>query len=301
MSSLIKRMSHVALRVPDLDASLHWATTVMGLREVERAEGVVYLTHAANHHSLQLIEDARAALDHIAMEAHGAGALDRLLERLREAGVPILATAPEEAGIERAIRFRAPEGHLIEVFTGMADAGPPHTGRGVQPRKFGHPTITCEDTAAARALFEQVLEFRLSDEIGDGVLIFLRCNDDHHGIGIQRGRPGLNHYAWEVESLAILGQLGDVLARNGGRFIWGPGRHGAGQNLFTYHFDPAGCVVEYYADLYKVWDEETYVPGRWSLEDHRGPNLWGPGPPVEIMEAATPVAEATAQAPAPTA
>ena len=53
-------------------------------------------------------------------------------------------------------------------------------------------------------------------------------------IGIALGpRAGLNHYAWGVESLAILGQLGDVLARNGGRFIWGPGRHGAGRNLFT--------------------------------------------------------------------
>lgn len=301
MSSLVKRMSHVALRVPDLDASLHWASTVMGLRETERSDGVVYLTHAANHHSLQLIDDVRPALDHIAMEARSNEALDRLLERLREARVPIVATAPQEAGIERAIRFRAPEGHLIEVFTGMRDVGPRHTGRGVQPRKFGHPTITCEDTAAARALFEQVLEFRLSDELGDGVLLFLRCNDDHHGIGIQRGRPGLNHYAWEVESLAILGQLGDVLARNGGRFIWGPGRHGAGQNLFTYHFDPAGSVVEYYADLYKVWDEDTYVPGKWSLEDHRGPNLWGPGPPAELMEAATPLADARAQTPAPAA
>jgi catechol 2,3-dioxygenase len=295
MSGVIKRMSHVALRVPDLDAQVAWATTVMGLREVERSGRTVYLTHAANHHSLQLIADERAALDHIAMEARSADALDRLGERCSEAGIPILATTPQEIGIERAIRFRAPEGHVIEVFVGMHDAGPVHTGRGVQPRKFGHPTLTCEDTAATRALFEDVLEFRLSDEIGDGILLFLRCNTDHHGIGIQRGRPGLNHYAWEVESLAILGQLGDALARNGGRFIWGPGRHGAGQNLFTYHFDPAGCVVEYYADLYKVWDEDTYVPGKWSLDDHRGPNLWGPGPPAELMEAATPVAEPAAE------
>ena len=60
-----------------------------------------------------------------------------------------------------------------------------------------------------------------------------------------------------------------MLARNGGRFIWGPGRHGAGQNIFTYHFDPAGAIVEYSADIYRVWDEATYVPGRWSLDDPR--------------------------------
>lgn len=301
MSRFIKRMSHVALRVPDIDVSVAWATTVMGLREVERDGAMVYLTHAANHHSLQLIADERSALDHIAMEARSAEALDALPRRLRDAGVPILSQTPEEAGIERAIRFRGDEGHVIEVFTGMRDTGVAHTGRGVQPRKFGHPTITCEDTAAARRLFEEVLDFRLSDELGDGVLLFLRCNIDHHGIGIQRGRPGLNHYAWEVESLAILGRLGDVLAQRGGRFIWGPGRHGAGENIFTYHFDPAGAVVEYYADLYQVWDENTYVPGKWSLEDHRGANLWGPGPPAELMEAATPVAETNVPAARPVA
>ncbi len=291
MSELIKRMAHVALHVPDLDASVSWATTVMGMREVTREDGVSYLTHADCHHSLQLLDAERSALDHIAMEAHDEAALELLTARLRERGVTIVSEAPEELGIERAVRFLGPEGHVIEVFTGMAQAGPIHTGRGVQPRKFGHPTLTCPDIGPTRTFFEEVLEFRLSDEIGDGVLAFLRCNADHHGIGLQKGEPGLNHYAWEVESLAILGQLGETLARNDGRFIWGPGRHGAGQNLFTYHFDPAGCVVEYYADLYKVWDERSYVPGHWSLDDNRGENLWGPRTPPELMRAATPLAE----------
>jgi catechol 2,3-dioxygenase len=292
MSDLIKRMAHVALRVPDLEASVGWATTVMGMREVERDDGVSYLTHGDCHHSLQLIAAERSALDHIAMEAHDDAALEALTARLRERDVTIVSEKPEELGIDRAVRFLGPDGHLIEVFTGMSVAGPIHTGRGVQPRKFGHPTLTCPDIGPTRSFFEEVLEFRLSDEIGDGVLAFLRCNVEHHGIGLQKGEPGLNHYAWEVESLAILGQLGETLARNDGRFIWGPGRHGAGQNLFTYHFDPAGCVVEYYADLYKVWDERSYVPGHWNLNDHRGENLWGPGTPQELMHAATPLAEA---------
>ncbi len=291
MSDLIKRMAHVALRVPDLDASVGWATTVMGMREVQRDGGHSYLTHADCHHSLQLIAAGRSELDHISMQAHDEEALERLVQRLREGGVTIISESPEELGIERAVRFLGPAGHVIEVFTGMSEDGPIHTGRGVQPRKFGHPTLTCPDIGPTRSFFEEVLEFRLSDEIGDGVLAFLRCNVEHHGLGLQKGEPGLNHYAWEVESLAILGQLGETLARNDGRFIWGPGRHGAGQNLFTYHFDPAGCVVEYYADLYKVWDERSYVPGHWSLDDNRGENLWGPRTPPELMRAATPLAE----------
>jgi catechol 2,3-dioxygenase-like lactoylglutathione lyase family enzyme len=290
VSRFVKRMAHVALRVPDLDASVTWATTVMGLRESERVDGVSYLTHASCHHSLQYIADDRLALDHVAMEAHDADALAALTARLHERGIEVVSTSVEEAGLKQAVRFRGPEGHVFEVFAGMDCNEPDFTSRGVPTRRFGHPTITCENTHAARDLFADVLDFRLSDEIGDGLLFFLRCNPEHHGIGIQRGAPGLNHYAWNVENLATLGLLGDTLAKNGGRFIWGPGRHGAGNNLFTYHFDPAGAVVEYYADLYHVWDEDTYVPGTWSLDDHHGQNMWGPTTPQELIEAYTPLA-----------
>lgn len=290
MSELIKRMAHVGLCVPDLDASVAWATTVMGMREVERTEGTSYLTHQDCHHSLQYRAGARSALDHVSMEAHDEQALEELLRRLRKHDVPVLSEEPEELGIERAIRFLGPDGHVFEVFTGMADVEGRHTGAGVQPRKFGHPTLTCPDIRPTQELFEEVLGFRTSDEVGD-VLAFLRCNVDHHGLGLQKGRAGLNHYAWEVENLAMLGELGDTLQREGGRLIWGPGRHGAGQNLFTYHYDPAGCIVEYYADLYQVWDERTYEPGRWTVDDWRAQNLWGPGGPLEMLQSATPLTE----------
>jgi hypothetical protein len=142
-----------------------------------------------------------------------------------------------------------------------------------------------------------VLDFRLSDDVGDGTLVFLRCNADHHGIGLTKGGEGLHHYAWEVESLGVLGLLGDVLEKNGGRFLWGPGRHGAGGNLFTYHLDPAGCVVEYYADLIKIYDEAGYRPGQWVMSDYRFANLWGPGiPGHEFFDAGAPLPRAGAAA-----
>jgi catechol 2,3-dioxygenase len=295
MSELIRRMAHVALRVPDLDASVQWATTVMGLRETERVGPCSYLTHGPCHHSLQLIAAERAEFDHIALQAHDRAALDAARRSALGAGLQIVSEEAQEPALANAFRFRGPEGHVIEIFDEMEDTGAPFIGRGVQPTKFGHPTLTCEDPAAYRRLFQDVLDFRVSDTIGDELLVFLRCGVDHHGIGLQRGTSGLNHYAWEVENFARLGHLGDVLARAGGRFIWGPGRHGAGNNLFTYHYDPAGIVVEYYADMYKVWDERTFKPGHWSLDDYRGQNLWGPPAPQELLEAATPVAAVEAR------
>ncbi len=294
---MIKAIGHVGLRVPQLERSVEWATTVMGMREVERSGGAAYLTHGGVHHSLIYVQSDEAALDHVALEAEDEGALHELRERLAQEGVEIVSERPEEPAIEQSIRFRGPEGHLFEVFSGMASGEPRHTGRGVQPRRFGHPMLKCEDTRGTQEFLERVLGFRLSDDVGDGTLLFMRCNADHHGVGITKGGNGLHHYAWEVENLAILGQLGDVLEKNGGRFLWGPGRHGAGGNLFTYHLDPAGCVVEYYADLIKIYDEAGYRAGRWVMSDYRFANLWGPGiPGHEFFDAGAPLPRAEAPA-----
>src|SRR5579863_1902439 len=67
-------------------------------------------------------------------------------------------------------------------------------------------------------------------------------------------------------------------------------RHGAGGTIYTYHFAPTGAIFEYAADLHRVRGEARHVPGRWSLDDHGFANLGGPGPPIEIMETATPQA-----------
>ncbi len=53
---MIKAVGHVGLQVPNLDRSVQWATTVMGLREVTREGGTAYLTHGGVHHSLQYVE-----------------------------------------------------------------------------------------------------------------------------------------------------------------------------------------------------------------------------------------------------
>src|SRR5439155_969108 len=83
--------------------------------------------------------------------------------------------------------------------------------------KFGHPMLKSERPRETQQFIEQVLGFRLSDDVGDGTLLFLRCNADHHGIGITKGGEGLHHYAWEVENIGALGMLGDVLEKNDGR------------------------------------------------------------------------------------
>jgi catechol-2,3-dioxygenase len=85
----------------------------------------------------------------------------------------------------------------------------------------------------------------------------------------------LHHYAFEVATLQELGLLGDVLDRDGGRYVWGPGRHGAGDNIAAYHLDPAGFMVEHYADMQLIFDD-GWEPRTWAADDERALNVWGP-------------------------
>jgi len=118
-----------------------------------------------------------------------------------------------------------------------------HTGTGIQPRKFAHPMLACEDTAATVALLIDTLGFRLSDDVGEGTLVFMRCNVDHHGLGIMPGPDQMHHHAWEVQSIADLSHLGDRVYEYGKRLLWGPVRHGVGNNIAAYFADPAGYAL----------------------------------------------------------
>jgi catechol 2,3-dioxygenase-like lactoylglutathione lyase family enzyme len=41
---MIRSLAHVALQVTDLEASVRYASEVLGMREVERVDGRAYLT-----------------------------------------------------------------------------------------------------------------------------------------------------------------------------------------------------------------------------------------------------------------
>ena len=66
------------------------------------------------------------------------------------------------------------------------------------------------------------------------------------------------------------------LAKNGYRLHWGPGRHGPGHNLFTYHRDPDGHVIELFTQIDVVHDESKgyWEPRPWHEEYPMYPKTW---------------------------
>jgi catechol-2,3-dioxygenase len=96
------------------------------------------------------------------------------------------------------------------------------------------------------------------------------------------GKTGLQHVAFDVGSIdEVMRELGR-LRSEGVDCVWGVGRHGPGNNVFSYYTDPAGNVIEYYGEMEKVQPNEKVTPKFWDSL-HTG-DLWGvAGAPPEIM------------------
>jgi catechol 2,3-dioxygenase len=292
---MIASIGHVAIQVPDLDGAVAYATELMGLQEVERVDGKAYLTHSSPvathgvpHHSMEYIEGPVLAMDHIGLQASDAESLDDVRAALEKAGVPLL-DAPQDRGVEESIRFRGPSGHFFEVYRGMAEV-PAATPSGIRANRFGHVTIKGgDDIWETLDFLVDVLGFTVSDHIGpraEALLGFARTNPYHHSIAVLKGPPGLYHYAYEVASAGELLDFCDALDGVGRQLVWGPGRHGAGENVAIYHLDAAGVQVEHYADMELILDDRP--PREWSLEDPRGINAWGPQFDMSVFELGIP-------------
>jgi catechol 2,3-dioxygenase-like lactoylglutathione lyase family enzyme len=277
---MITRMGHIAMRVPDLDAAVGFQQDVLGMVETERTAGVSYLTCNERHHELMLIHDpVRRGYDHIALEAEDAAALAAVVRSAQAAGGHILGDVYDgEPGIDRAVRVLAPGGHVFKVFCGMetvAAAGP-----GDRPEKFEHASVKVLNMQPLERFLEHGLGFRFSDRLG-ATASWWHCDDDHHGMAIVRApRSELSHYAFTVEDLNAMGRVADRLRlHRDQRLIWGPSRHGPGNNHFMYFHDNDGAMIELCCDLAQMRD---YQPRTWA-GGLKPINQWGGRPPVRFI------------------
>jgi len=289
---LVRSLSHVAFGVRDLPANQAAAESLIGLVERERDGDCVYLTHGTSHHALKLIADEEDRLDHVAFETTGPAALAELRARIDDAGYEFV-DHPLDGLPEDGFCFLGPEGLVVELHTGAAPLEAPR-GTAVSPNRIGHFNVNPVEVEPMHRLFTEVLGFRVSDEVGDGLGYFLRCNSDHHAVAILPGRGVFHHLAWEVKEFANLMRVADLLAERGQRTLWGPLRHGAGHNVAVYFTDPAGSVVEIYTDMDRIESSEAQTV-HWDPEDSRWYSLWTDYRPPGLRELGLPIAVAGAR------
>lgn len=298
MKPLVQRLGFIALNVSDLDTAIEDARNIAGARLVERDNGRALLTSNQRHAELVLHEARADQVRSIGLQAHDAEAVDAARTRVRQAGLTIISDKPSLECIERSVTFATSEGHVFEVHTPMPLSHPVrYTGPGIHPRCLDHINLSSQDSEAISRELEAVLGLRQSERTTGHEIIWLRAADGrHHTVATVKGRSGLHHFSWEFASFDDFKRLGDTLDAEDRFLVWGPGRHGAGDNLFAYYIDRSGFLVECIAEMEVIEDENHQVriadPGE-NLSNPKVVNRWGALPPRIWMEHFVPFAPAS--------
>jgi catechol 2,3-dioxygenase-like lactoylglutathione lyase family enzyme len=281
--SRVSEIRYVGYGVPDFDAENAFYRDVWGLDPVAEDDGIAWFKAAGSseHHVVRLRQSDAAHLDVIALAADSRADVDALHDKVDAAGCRVVHPARplDTPGGGYGFRFFSPDGLPFEVSSDVAPGPVREIERweGI-PVRISHIVLHSPDHQAAVRFFTEVLGFRVSDWLGD-FMCFLRCNSAHHRLAILPGPPCLNHVAYDMTGVDGMMRGVGRIGKLGTEIRWGPGRHTAGDNTFSYFVTPNGLAVEYTAELEEVdfdqHQDKVHAPAPHVM-DQWGSGVGGP-------------------------
>jgi len=244
------RLRSVELEIPDVAPAAEFLEHVWGLLPAGSSGATRFFRGTGDHpHILSLTKASAHAVKAITFSAQIDKA-DRTFD------VP---------GGGRGYEVRGPENQVYRFIVDLKVEVLKDRDRPVQ---LTHVVLNSADVEACERFAVETLGFKVSDRTR--YMTFVRCNRVHHCVAYARaGYGSLNHIAFKMADLdAVMRGIGR-LRDAGYPALWGPGRHGPGNNVFGYFIGPHGGIVEYTAEVEEVGDD--YKVG--SPEDWK----WPPG------------------------
>ena len=130
----ITKIGHVVLNCRDLEKSVRFYTEVLGFKVSDVYEeemipgGMVFMPFNADHHGVALIGSLPESSDNIELHhmAFAVSTLDevfRAREHLEHHKVPIIVEGRRRAGVQIAVEFADPDGHMLEIYWGLDQVG----------------------------------------------------------------------------------------------------------------------------------------------------------------------------------
>ena len=270
------RLRSVELHVPGVAAAAQVLTDVWRLLPAGEQGGARYFRGSGDQPYILCLREAAAPAVASVCFGGSPAELSQLRERAQRAGAPLRPfDALDAPGGGSGFFVQGPE---AQAYCFVSDASVPVVDAGPDtPLRITHTVINALDVLACERFAVDVLGFTVTDRTR--AMTFVRCNRVHHAIAYAHAEvASLNHIAFEMTDLDAVMRGFGRMRDNGFAPVWGPGRHGAGNNVFGYFIAPFGAVIEYtsevseVADDYRVGGPEdwTWPPGR---VDH-----WGVAP-----------------------
>ncbi|HET8846614.1 MAG TPA: VOC family protein [Ktedonobacteraceae bacterium] len=299
----VKRLAHVGLWATDVAAQTRFYRQTMGFylrsteysssEDVDLEDADTFLSLGDEHHSLGLFHDTRVTasnglvpaqqthLHHISFELDTDAELAALAARLQQSGVELSLEARDgDAEMGDTLWFNDPDGNRLEISVTPEDelSLPPTASEGRRGRLRPH---ALQHLALRTMNLEEMVEFYtegLGFDISDWLLrecVWLRSNTDHHTIMLMQGKQDVDHVGYSIPSGPEMLAWADYLSRMQRPILWGPGRHGAGNDLFLRFADTDGIHIELSAELQQYYDRDVTTPPRLWHTRPSALNLWG--------------------------
>ena len=303
----VEKIEYVAYGQPDL-AETERFLVEFGLTVAQSSPTEVIMRGADGGHCYIARAEGPQGLQSIGMRVRSMAELEEA------AGYPEASPiAPiERPGGGNLVRLTSPDGIVFELVQGAAPAAA-HDMRSplvlnharekrrqggsqrpaLEPamiNRLGHVALLTADYRRNADWLADRLGLRPSDVLFDGdpsnmLGGFFHCGGaggwtDHHTIALfPAERPGVHHCSFEVLDLDAQFMGNKYLKLKGRTPFWGVGRHILGSQIFDYWLDPAGNIVEHFADTDVVLPGTQ--PGFHQVSDD-SLAMWGP--PIAVAD-----------------
>lgn len=268
------RLRSVELALPQAQAAAEFLQNPWGLIPAGTQGGTLFFRGTGSHPYILSLREAAAPAVH-AIEFSGTPAeVAAVQARAGAAGAPLQAFAGLDApGGGAGFVVEGPEAQKYRFVAEAAPVAelPPDRDKPVQ---ITHAVLNAVDVAACERFVSAALGFGISDRTR--IMTFVRCNRKHHALAYAHSDvSSLNHIAFEMNDVdGVMRGIGRM--RDAGHdVVWGPGRHGPGNNVFGYFIAPFGGVIEYTAEVSEVADDyRVGAPEDWKWPSGRI-DQWG--------------------------
>jgi len=306
----VAHLGRVELLTPDLDASVRFFVSVLGMDEVERVGESVYLRAWGDYEraSLQLTRADRPGVGVSAWRATSAAALERRVSAIEVSGRGEGWTEGS-VGHGRTYRFSDPDGHLMALYyeseyfvpsggdvPALKNQPQRLSTQGAAVRRLDHVNVWCRDIDVNSSYMVETLGFRVSEQVmgDDGRLVgsWLHVTPKSYDLAYGRVDPAgvggrLHHVAFAVDAREYVMRAADVFLDAGVPIECGPAKHAVQQTCFLYAFEPGGNRIEIITDG-RLLLAPDWPPVTWTMEERKGGQAWGTLMPDSWFTYATP-------------
>ncbi|HET6530288.1 MAG TPA: VOC family protein [Actinoplanes sp.] len=289
----IAHVGPVELYTPVLEESRDFFVHQMGLREVHRDSGSVYLHTWDDYQSwtVRLIRRDRAGIGRTYLRAASPQSVDRLAAAI---GATTVVTDAHNLGDVHL--FTDPDGHEMGLYWDVAwyradDTDRPalknqaaaYPGRGANLRRLDHVNYLTADVPGTSAFLRDVLGARCTEQIvkddGSPQAIWYHVGDKTYDLVYTEDWTGssgrVHHVAFATDTREEILRAADVCLDAGVHIETGPHKHAIQQTFFLYVWEPGGNRIELCnagARLILAPDWRTIS---WTREERAKGQAWG--------------------------